>query len=234
MTNKMPLMPEASGALILYLLLFNYCFSGCVDCLSGADQSAQMTSYAFAADQYRFAGFFVKFEGLMAAVHARYIASAASVAKVIIEYREQYGISFDTVMIDYRACCTAYEILKRCYALAFHIDLKTFDQIIDQPVTVLHYSSGYLQASGAEKYELKRIVPGLYSSHAAYVHVIKLFASGQVRDESQRYRLYRITGVAADDGFAPYGRLCHERINIYACDGVDRIDGRYTVSSSAL
>jgi uncharacterized protein YraI len=72
-----------------------------------------MTSYTFAADQYRFAGFFVKFDGLMAAVHARYIASAASVAKVIIEYREQYGISFDTVMIDYRAGCTANEILQR-------------------------------------------------------------------------------------------------------------------------
>ena len=106
-------MPEASGALILYLLLFNYCFSGCVDCLSGADQSAQMTSYAFAADQYRFAGFFVKFDGLMAAVHARDIASAAAVAELIIEYREQYGVSFDAVVVDYRAGCTSYEIPDR-------------------------------------------------------------------------------------------------------------------------
>ena len=45
-----------------------------------------MASYAFAANQYRLARLFVKFDGLMAAVHARYIASAASVAKVIIEY----------------------------------------------------------------------------------------------------------------------------------------------------
>ena len=49
-----------------------------------------MTSYAFAADQYRLAGFFVKFDGLMSAIHARNIASAASVAEVIIEYREEY------------------------------------------------------------------------------------------------------------------------------------------------
>ena len=106
-------MPEASGALILYTFLFNNCFSGCIDCLSRADQSAQMTSYAFAADQYRFAGFFVKLDGLMAAVHARDIASAAAVAELIIEYREQYGVSFDAVVIDYRAGCTANEILQR-------------------------------------------------------------------------------------------------------------------------
>ena len=54
----------------------------------GADQSAEMTSYALAAYQKRLACFGVESDGLVTAVHARYIASAAAVAQVVIEYRE--------------------------------------------------------------------------------------------------------------------------------------------------
>ena len=70
-----------------------------------------MTSYALVAYKNRLTGFIVEFDGLMAAVHAGYIASAAAVAELIIKYREQYGISFDAVMVHYRACRSAYEIL---------------------------------------------------------------------------------------------------------------------------
>ncbi len=38
----------------------------------------------------------------MSSVHARYIASAAAVAALIVENRKNYGISFDVVVVDDR------------------------------------------------------------------------------------------------------------------------------------
>ena len=70
-----------------------------------------MASYALVANKYRLARFEVELYSLMASVHAGYVTSAAAVAEFIVKYREQYGISFNTVMVYYRACRNAYEIL---------------------------------------------------------------------------------------------------------------------------
>ena len=82
-----------------------------------------MTAYALAGDKARPAGLKVKFDGLMTAVHARDIASAAAVAELIIEYREQYGVSFDAVVVDYRAGCTSYEILLLPYGILLPLSI---------------------------------------------------------------------------------------------------------------
>ena len=77
------------------------------------DKSAQVAAHAFAANKNRRTGLLVELDGLVTAVHARDIASAAAVAELIIEYREQYGVSLDAVVVDYRAGCTSYEIPDR-------------------------------------------------------------------------------------------------------------------------
>ena len=72
-----------------------------------------MTTHTVLSDDAGLTGGAVEADGLMTAVHARYITSAASTAELIIEYREQYGISFDAVMVYHRVCRNAYEIPDR-------------------------------------------------------------------------------------------------------------------------
>ena len=100
-----------------------------------------MTTYASFPIKFRFSGLRVKSYGLMAPVHARYIASAAAIAAFIVENREYYGIPFDVIVVDDRLRCASDQISDRSDTPALQIFTKALDQIIDDPVSVLHHRS---------------------------------------------------------------------------------------------
>ena len=66
------------------------------------------------------------------------------------------------------------------------------------------------------------------------MHAFQFLASGYIRDKSQGYRFYRVARIASNDGFTTYSRLSHKSVDVDACDGIDSVDRRDTISSSAF
>ena len=112
-----------------------------------------MAAYASFPVKLRFSGLRIKAYGLMSSVHARYIASAAAVAALMIENREYYSTPFDIIVVDNCLRRNSDQIADRSDAAALHVFTQARDQIIDDPVPVLHHRSRDLNTPRSEQNE---------------------------------------------------------------------------------
>ena len=125
-----------------------------------------MAAHAFAAVQPRDPIF--ESYGLVAAVLAGDIASAAAYALFSIETREEHSISVEYVscVAHGRESGSHYALYPRESKLS-KIVIKPGFKVINYPVPVLHDSGRHLQRPRAHEDEFQRIPPGLYAAHPA-------------------------------------------------------------------
>ena len=81
--------------------------------IASADKSAEMTADTLASDQFRPPGIRIKADRLMPAVHTGYIASAASVALIDIEHREQNSVTLYTLVVYNSTARASDQLIQR-------------------------------------------------------------------------------------------------------------------------
>ena len=95
----------------------------------------------------------------MSAVHTGDIAPSAADTAVIIKDREQDRIPFNAPSVHYGMRRSPDQVLYGRDAFTLHVLGQAFQQVVDDPVSVLHHCRGDLDAARPEKQKLHRVAP---------------------------------------------------------------------------
>ena len=139
---------------------------GDADGAGGADEAAQVTAHALGAHKVGLA-VFAEGDGLVAAIHAGDVASAAADALVGVEDGKDDGVTVQVVGRNKAGKPLTYKGREFGDASARHIVLQTQLEVIDDAIAVLHHGGAYLQVAAAQLDELKRVSPGFDAANTA-------------------------------------------------------------------
>ena len=116
------------------------------DSLARTHQAAKVASHAFRTDKFRLAGLQIEFYGLVATVIAGDGTSAASYALLLVETWKEYRIPLQFIMLHDGVLGYAYQGWNTSEPHRSHVIIQTGDQVLDDPVAILHHCSGNLEA----------------------------------------------------------------------------------------
>ena len=176
------------------LLPFDPLFAGAYRAIR-ADQNAQMASDTSAPIKLWFS--IGKADRLMPAITAGDHASAAACALIRIKIWEKYGISLEHIgCVADRRKPGAFDILYGSYPSLRQIVVEPGLQVINDPVTILHYGCRYLDGACSHQDKFQSVTPGLYPAHSADMQSRKAWVMPKLCYEPKRDRLYRASAVS--------------------------------------
>lgn len=140
---------------------------GNADGSRGADQSAEMATYALGADNAGLSCLAVEGNGLMAAVHTRHVATSTADTLVAVYLRIDNRVAIQVVGIRKRWQRLTYKLTEFADATLSHITLKTEHQVVDDVVAILHHCGTYLYIATAQLDKLQGVAPRLDAADAA-------------------------------------------------------------------
>jgi hypothetical protein len=139
---------------------------GNADGSSGADQSAEMTTYTLGADNTGLTSCSFENDGLMTAVVAGNQATATADTLIVIYLRIDNRVTIQMVGIHKRRQRLTHKFLEFTYATLGHIALNTEQQVIDDTIAILHYGGTQLHIATAQLNKLQCIAPRLDATDA--------------------------------------------------------------------
>lgn len=145
---------------------------GLPDGTSRAHETTQMASHAFVPVDTGAAGDDVEFNGLMAAIHARGVTTAAADAGVAVNHRIDHRLTVQLVGGHKVGQLLANKLVERGHPMRCHVVLHAQHQVVDDAIAILHDRCAHLYVAAAQHDELQRIVPGLNASYAAELHLV--------------------------------------------------------------
>ena len=108
-----------------------------------------MTAYALGANETGKAGVVVEDDGLMTTVAARYFATSAADAQLLVELRVDNGVTIQMVRIQELRLQLTHQLLQVTDATLGHITLQAEDEVVDDAVAILHDGGAYLYVAAA-------------------------------------------------------------------------------------
>ena len=114
-----------------------------------ADQTAEVATYAFGADDTGLAGLGVEVDSLMSTVHTRGITASTADALVAVNLWIDNSLAVEVCGCHEVRQFLAHDAIERCYASLRKVMLHAENQVVDDTVAILHHSSAYLHISAA-------------------------------------------------------------------------------------
>ena len=108
-----------------------------------------MASYAFGAEDLRFA-VLVKSDRLVASVGAGDIASSATDTFLAVDLREDHRLAVEVMGKNKVLQFLADECLELGNTSLLHVVLQTEDEVVDDPIAILHHRRTDLHVAAAQ------------------------------------------------------------------------------------
>ena len=167
----------------------------------------------------------------MPSVRTGDIASSATDTFIPVDLRIYHRLAIQIMRQDEILQLLAYQFLQFGYSPLLHIILQTENQIIDDPIAILHDRRTYLYIAAAELDKLQRVAPGLNTAYTADIHMfldtglMEQRIARHLINHTQRNRFDRLARIAGYGLFlAHLGIMAHGD----GFDGIDSADTRCT------